>query len=168
MDYPRVDLFLADWKDESDGTSKVLAALTDASLKQEIVPGHRTLGRIAWHVVTTIPEMMGTAGLPLKSVDHAAPVPAKAAEIAAAYDRAREELARVVKREWSDDGLRGKIPMYGFEWTRGFTLGCLIGHQAHHRGQMTVLMRQAGLRVPGFYGPAKEDWAAMGVPAPEV
>jgi uncharacterized damage-inducible protein DinB len=28
---------------------------------------------------------------------------------------------------------------------------------------MTVLMRQAGLPVPGLYGPSKEEWAAMGM-----
>jgi uncharacterized damage-inducible protein DinB len=32
---------------------------------------------------------------------------------------------------------------------------------------MTVLMRQAGLRVPGIYGPAKEDWASMNMPPQE-
>ena len=55
--------------------------------------------------------------------------------------------------------------MYGESWSRGAVLMSLIVHQAHHRGQMTVLMRQAGLRVPGVYGPAKEDWAAMNLPA---
>jgi uncharacterized damage-inducible protein DinB len=29
---------------------------------------------------------------------------------------------------------------------------------------MTVLMRQAGIKVPGVYGPAKEEWAAYGMP----
>lgn len=43
--------------------------------------------------------------------------------------------------------------MYGEIWARGLTLFYLITHQAHHRGQMTVLMRQAGLPVPGIYGP---------------
>ncbi len=32
------------------------------------------------------------------------------------------------------------------------------------RGQMTVLMRQAVLAVPGIYGPAEEEWAAMRLP----
>jgi len=27
------------------------------------------------------------------------------------------------------------------------------------------LMRQAGLKVPGIYGPSKEEWALMGMPA---
>jgi uncharacterized damage-inducible protein DinB len=55
--------------------------------------------------------------------------------------------------------------MYGQRWKRGFTLTALVEHQIHHRGQMTVLMRQAGLRVPGIYGPAREDWASMGMKA---
>jgi uncharacterized damage-inducible protein DinB len=41
----------------------------------------------------------------------------------------------------------------------------VAGHQAHHRGQMTVLMRQAGLTVPGVYGPAREERAQWGTPA---
>ena len=57
--------------------------------------------------------------------------------------------------------------MYGEKWTRAFTLGALIGHQCHHRGQVTVLMRQAGLKVPGIYGPAQEEWAVYGMPAQE-
>jgi uncharacterized damage-inducible protein DinB len=54
--------------------------------------------------------------------------------------------------------------MYGETWKRGLTLFYLLMHQAHHRGQMTVLMRQAGLPVIGIYGPAKEEWAAQGLP----
>jgi uncharacterized damage-inducible protein DinB len=33
---------------------------------------------------------------------------------------------------------------------------------------MTVLMRQAGLRVPGMYGPAQEDWAQWNMRPPIV
>jgi uncharacterized damage-inducible protein DinB len=33
---------------------------------------------------------------------------------------------------------------------------------------MTVLMRQAGLAVPGMYGPAREDWAKYGMAAPAI
>jgi uncharacterized damage-inducible protein DinB len=34
--------------------------------------------------------------------------------------------------------------MYGEMWAKGKILAVLIGHQAHHRAQMTVLMRQSG------------------------
>jgi len=58
--------------------------------------------------------------------------------------------------------------MYGEKWARGVTLHILLVHEIHHRGQMTVLMRQAGLKVPGVYGPAKEEWTQYKMPEPEV
>jgi len=58
--------------------------------------------------------------------------------------------------------------MYGEMWTIETVLKVLFTHQIHHRGQMTVLMRQAGLKVPGLYGPAKEEWAEFGGQAPEI
>jgi len=73
-----------------------------------------------------------------------------------------------VKKEWSDATLLVEDDMYGERWPRGMTLQALISHQIHHRGQMTVLMRQAGLSVPGVYGPAREEWAAYGMEPPAV
>jgi uncharacterized damage-inducible protein DinB len=59
--------------------------------------------------------------------------------------------------------------MFGqFEWAKGFSLSMLINHQIHHRGQMTILMRQANLIVTGVYGPAKEEWSQMGMEAPAI
>lgn len=58
--------------------------------------------------------------------------------------------------------------MYGETWAIGVTLSALIDHQIHHRGQMTVLMRQAGLKVPGIYGPSREDWSQIGMEPPLV
>ena len=49
--------------------------------------------------------------------------------------------------------------MYGEKWRERKTLGVLVTHQIHHRAQLTVVMRLAGLKVPGVYGPAKEEWA---------
>ena len=41
----------------------MLDALTDESLSQEIAPGHWTLGRVAWHIVTALPVMLSGTGL---------------------------------------------------------------------------------------------------------
>lgn len=35
-------------------------------------------------------------------------------------------------------------------------------------GEMTVLMRQAGLVIPGVCGPAREQWSQLGQEAPEL
>ena len=90
-------------------------------------------------------------------------------DVGVLYDpvSARSLLAEMHAR-WTDASLRVEDEMYGQKWARGLTLAILIAHQTHHRGQMTVLMRQAGLKVPGIYGPAREEWAAMGLNPPEV
>ena len=77
-------------------------------------------------------------------------------------------LAEQIRSRWDDASLAVTDDMYGETWPRGLTLSILIHHQAHHRGQMTVLMRQAGLKVPGVYGPAREEWAAYGAPPPAI
>jgi uncharacterized damage-inducible protein DinB len=161
--YRRIEDFAAAWAREAESTQRVLDTLTDASLAQPVTPTGRTLGRLAWHVVLTLPEMMGHAGLLVVGPAEDAPVPA-AADIAAAYRRAAAAVGEAVAGRWSDAMLAETVPMYGEQWPRGTVLSALVLHQAHHRGQMTVLMRQAGLRVPGVYGPAAEEWAAMRLP----
>lgn len=150
---------------ECEATHKVLAQLSDKSLAQKVSPDGRTLGFLAWHIVTTIPEMLSHAGLKPTGPAQDAPAPASARAILAAYDEASKSVVPAVRAAWKDATLGEIIPMYGQEWTRSQVLGALLFHEAHHRGQMTVLMRQAGLKVPGVYGPAKEEWAAMGMPA---
>ena len=155
------------WDGERQSSLKVMRALTDTSLGQTVAPGGRSLGRIAWHIVQTLAEMGGHAGLKVEGADEKAPQPAEAAAIADAYAANAEALTRAVKAGWTDVDLPGEIDMYGEKWTRGQALAALVAHEVHHRGQMTVLMRQAGLAVPGVYGPAKEEWAAYGMPVQE-
>ncbi len=167
--YQSLNDFLGSWKSEAVTTQKVMDALTDKSLAQPVTDQHRTLGRIAWHIVTTIPEMMGNTGLKLEEMlNPDNPVPATAGEIAGAYRAMSAALHKVIEAEWNDASLDVEDEMYGDKWARRFTLQALVQHQIHHRGQMTVLMRQAGLKVPAVYGPAKEDWAEYGMEPPTV
>ena len=163
--YVTVDQFLQDWKKESEATRRILSSLSDASLRQRVGPEGRTLGFLAWHIVLTLGEMGGKAGLAVEAPSEDSPDPPRAAEIVSAYKAASDSLALHVREEWRDDMLGGEISMYGSSWRRGDVLDSLVHHQIHHRGQMTVLMRQAGLVVPGIYGPAREEWAKMGMPA---
>lgn len=156
------------WTLESDETRKLLAELTDRSLAQAVTKEHRTLGRLAWHITTSVGEMMNRCGLHVGGPTEDAPVPAKAAAIRAGYDEAARSLLAEMRAKWSDASLLLEDEMYGPRWKRALTLAILIAHQTHHRGQMTVLMRQAGLKVPGVYGPSKDEWAAMGATPPEV
>ena len=160
--FRRIDDFLQAWQTETDSTLKVFHTLTDASLNQRVSPEGRSLGFLAWHLVTTIPEMLNRTGLAVTGAEHG-PAPATVSAIASAYEAAARSAADQIKTRWTDATLEETRDMYGEPWALGFALTALVSHQAHHRGQMTVLMRQAGLRVSGVYGPAREEWAAMGM-----
>jgi uncharacterized damage-inducible protein DinB len=166
--YHTLEEFLGHWAYESGETQKLLDGLTDASLPQLMYPGGRTLGRLAWHIAQTVPEMMNQTGLAVSGVDDHAPTPSTAAEIAQGYAAAAASLVSEIGSKWTDASLTTTDPMYGFTWTKAETLSALVSHQIHHRGQLTVLMRQAGLRVPGIYGPAQEEWQGMGMEPPAV
>lgn len=166
--FRRVDDFLERYAQLSEGTQQMLDALTDASLPQPVAQGHRTLGRIAWHLTQSIPEMLERTGLHPAGPAMDEPVPATAKAIADAYRTASRSLLEEVRTHWTDETLETEDEMYGSMWKRGFTLAALVEHEVHHAGQMSVLMRQAGLRPPGVYGPAKEDWAKMDMEPPVV
>ena len=161
--FRKVDDFIKLWAYETEATLKILRALTEASLSQPVAPGGRTLGTLAWHCVVTLPEMMKHAGIPVTGPAQDAPQPSLAGMVRE-YETSARAITGELPKQWTDAMLSELIPMYGEQWPRGSVLSALILHQAHHRAQMTVLMRQAGLKVPGLYGPAREEWAAMNMP----
>ena len=156
------------WQTEVEATQKIFKHLTTKSLQQEVHADIRTLGRLAWHCVTSIPEMANRTGLHLAGVSPEATIPATAKEIFDAYNTVAISLLEQVKSQWNDATLLVEDEMYGESWARGLTLQILVHHQIHHRGQMTVVMRLCGLALPGIYGPAKEEWTAFGMQPPAV
>ena len=163
--YRKIEDFKTNWGYESQGSMLVFANLTDDSLSQKVSDDGRTLGFIAWHLTQTMSEMLGLAGLKIDSTADKDEMPDNVAEIMKIYDRDAKAVTRIVEETWRDEELDDEIEMYGQKMKKGFILNVLITHQTHHRGQMTVLMRQAGLKVPGIYGPAKEEWEQLGLAA---
>lgn len=166
--FRKVSDFLEAWKNLNSGTDKILATLTDESLGQKVTPKDRTLGRMAWHIVVSIPEMAAKTGLKLSGPDENTPLPKFARDIREGYQAGAASLAEQIRINWTDASLEIEDNMYGRTWKRGLTLKIIIDHEIHHRGQMTVLMRQAGLNVPGTVGPSREEWTAFGMNPPEL
>lgn len=166
--FTTISAFAYVWSQELEATQKLFKHLTDKSLSHAIGPEGRSLGRLAWHITTTIPEMMNRTGLSIASPDPESPVPASAKQIFGAFNDSAIALLEQVQAKWTDATLEQEDDMYGQQWKRGSTLMALVLHLVHHRGQMTVVMRQAGLSIPGLYGPAREEWAAFGMEPPKV
>ena len=160
--FKTIEDFRKSWDYEAEMTGKALLNLTDESLNHKVTDDGRTLGFLGWHLAVTLHEMLGLVGLTIDAPAPETECPTSAAEIARIYSIGGKSVGDEVTKNWTAETLLIEDEMYGETWSRGTTLFCLILHQTHHRGQMTVLMRQVGLRVPGIYGPAKEEWAAFG------
>jgi len=165
--FSKISDFISYWSYESGATLKVFNALTDNSLNQKVIPDGRSLGQIAWHITQSLSQMLDKAGLEIGDINRNAPVPDKIGEIITEYKKVSAKVAEQVQSKWKDEELNDELEMFGQKWEKRKVLVSIISHQIHHRAQMTVLMRQAGLKVPGIYGPSKEEWAQMGMPAQE-
>ena len=159
--YRTVDEFVTDWTRESDLSLKVQRALTDASLGQKTDPEGRTLGDIAWHMVIMTGMTGSSVGLTIEAPPRGTPKPSAARVIADAYEKAKESLRQEAATVLTDEKLAEEIDIFNRKMSRAWALHSLIRHQIHHRGQMTVLMRGAGLAVPSVYGPSREESAAI-------
>lgn len=160
--FRRIVDFERSWERETESTIKVLESLGDESLSRPVVEGGRTLGFLAGHLTGALAGFTAGAGIDLAAPAAAAQRAATAADLADAYRQGSRSLLDQVRGGWTDESLTEQVEVFGQTMPRGVMLYAIILHQAHHRGQMTVLMRQAGLRVPGVYGPSKDDWIAMG------
>ncbi|NGY89794.1 hypothetical protein F3K44_03885 [Bacillus megaterium] len=166
--FQSLDSFLRSWEYEANATQRLLKNLTDGSLKQQITSQNWTLGRIAWHTVTSIHIIVSNTNLTFEAPSEDWPVPTTAQFIADSYQQASDAFVQALRTQWIDKTLEERIDFLGQKIPNGSLLMFLIQHQTHHRGQMTVLMRQAGLTVPGIYGPSKEEWENFGMEAPKM
>ena len=166
--YRRIEDFRNHWQEEVVDTLKVIDAIPDAKLGQAVTPEHRDLRRLASHLATSITGLAAGMGLQVEGPQDGDAPAGTVAGLRASYEKTAHALLDALKG-WTEADLEKEDTMFGhLVWKRGYTLQALEMHQAHHRGQMTVLLRQAGLPVPEFYGPTKEQWAKMGMMAPAV
>ena len=163
--YHTLKEFTDEYKMESQSTLKLLNVLTTESLYKTVDGKVRSIGRLAYHIAHTVSEMMSKTGLdiPFELKNPAEDSSITAAQIVKSYEVAVHALLSQLETKWTDVSLQQTNNMYGEEWSNALTLSILLKHEIHHRGQLTVLMRLAGLVVPGIYGPAAEEWAMFGM-----
>ncbi len=160
--YHTVKEFLDDWKYESDSTIKIFSNLTDETLNHKLSAKGRTLGRLAWHITAQIGEALNSMNINFETINDDENYPVEAKTIVDKYKSVTETLVDEVSKQWKDETLKEEVNVFHETWTKEKILSALIKHQIHHRAQMTVIMRAAGLKVPGIYGPSYEEWQQFG------
>ncbi|GEK33794.1 DinB family protein [Kurthia sibirica] len=152
--YRKIEDFQQDWAVSSKGTLKAIQALKDDKLDQAIVEGHNTLGWLAKHLIGSMSSFGGLVGfnIPAPTKETA---PKTVDQLVAMYEASAAAVAEQAKT-LTDEDMTRNVQSFKGEASIGNILRGMIDHQTHHRGQMTVLIRQAGLDVPSVMGPTKE------------
>lgn len=157
--YRTLNDFVQEWERNCGGTLAIFESITDAKKHAAIVEGHSSLESLGWHLTTSPAYFMGQVGLSLEIELNPKNTPATISEIVSIYKSVIDNVVKVAKENLSDEKLLTEVNSHGRLTPIGALLRVMVDHQTHHRAQMQVLLRQAGLPVPGVMGPTKEDLA---------
>jgi uncharacterized damage-inducible protein DinB len=157
--------FLKTWDEEALRTLALLRTIPDDQYDFRPDPKGRSMGEMAWHLAELdayIPHGVARRDLSIRDRPEGIERPRVVAELPPGYERvhraAVEKLRAVGDLDFEAsvkffDG--NPMPVRRILWN------ALIHHMIHHRGQLALLIRLAGGRPTGLYGPTREEMEAM-------
>ena len=164
MTMNEIQRFRTVWEMEAQLTSTLLESLPTSQYDFRPDPGGRSLGELAWHLAEIEGYISYGISKGAVTFQEAPPnlkrpreVPLLAPGYRLVHQDAVSRLAGLTEADldrelpFADRGM----PI------RDMLRGAIQMHQAHHRGQLSLLCRLAGGRPSGIYGPNREEMAAM-------
>jgi uncharacterized damage-inducible protein DinB len=150
---------------EAQTTRRVLERVPDAQLGWRPHAKARTLGELALHVAT-VPGAVAQLAMkpsPVPAPQFGAdPAPARAADLVPALDRSIGDALNALRGvEDSTLAETWRITQDGRELFAvpriAFLRSIMLNHWYHHRGQLTMYLRQLGVPLPSIYGPSADE-----------
>ncbi len=159
-----LDRFIHTWDAEAAKTARILASIPADKYDFKPDAEGRSLGELAWHLAesdTYAPFSIERGEFSFGVRPPGIERPKTIEEMAPKFQRLHEEsVARVRKLEDAD--LDRTMQFFTGPMTiRDLLWNVILFHQIHHRGQLSLLIRLAGSRPAGMYGPVREEMAAL-------
>jgi uncharacterized damage-inducible protein DinB len=158
-----IDALLQELEHEAKTTRRVLERVPDGQLGWRPHPKSRTLGELALHVAGT-PGAVARLAIQseMQPPDFEDQVPNSASELLPALE---ESIATAKQLLGSmDDAMLNatwRLKRNGREIMaipRAMLLrSIMLNHWYHHRGQLSVYLRELGVPVPSIYGPSADE-----------
>jgi uncharacterized damage-inducible protein DinB len=158
-----IDDIMQELEQEAPGTRRVLERIPEDQLDWRPHPKSMTMGELAMHVANIPGAIVEVSQRPF---DVRTPIPrpgaGSLAQILAVFDESLGR-ARVLLGAMNDADLAAPWSMMDGDkelWSipRGaFLRSVLLNHWYHHRGQLTVYLRQTGALVPAVFGDSADE-----------
>jgi uncharacterized damage-inducible protein DinB len=159
-----VDPMIMELEQEAKTTRRLLECIPNDKLSWRPHAKSRTLGQLAMHVATTPGNLAELAHLDVFKFENSPQdiEPKSTKDILDAHDAglagAKQNLGRMddAKIMGSWKGTMGGKTM--FETPRiGLLRAIMLNHWYHHRGQLSVYLRELNVPLPSIYGPSADE-----------
>ncbi|HJQ40117.1 MAG TPA: DinB family protein [Thermoanaerobaculia bacterium] len=155
-----LERFLEVWERDAAKTLALLESLPEDSYDFRPDPDGRSIGELAWHLAEA--EAYGSFGIEQGGFAQGTRPPGlerprTIAELKPGFERIHgDAVARV--RNLSDADLDRKVTFFtGDPWAiRHLLWEFMLLHNVHHRGQLSMMCRQAGGHPASLFGPTRE------------
>ena len=160
-----IDGLLQELEQEAASTRRVLERVPENKLSWRPHQKSRTLGQLALHIAVvpgSVAEFVASpspAQAPQFGQD---PSPASASELVPALEQSIAKAKRVLGG--MDDAtlmatwrmMRGDRELFAVP-RAAMLRSIMLNHWYHHRGQLTVYLRELGVPLPSIYGPTADE-----------
>ena len=159
-----IDGMLQEFEQEAQTTRRVLERVPDNQLAWRPHEKARTLGELALHVAMVpggVAELVASPS-PAQAPQFADPTPKRASELIPALDHSIAKVKEVLGG--MDDAallatwrlMQGDRELLALPRV-AMLRSVMLNHWYHHRGQLTVYLRELGVSIPSIYGPSADE-----------
>jgi uncharacterized damage-inducible protein DinB len=160
---PLIDGLLQELEEEAATTRRVLERVPESKLTWKPHRKSRTLGELALHVAMTpgaVAQFVEHS--PVQAPDFVDPSPKSTAELVQALNDSIATAKRVLGK--MDDAtlfetwrmMRGDQEIMALPRI-AMLRSIMLNHWYHHRGQLSVYLRELDVPVPSIYGPSADE-----------
>ena len=159
-----IDDMLRELEQETQTTRRVLERVPDDQLAWRPHEKARTLGELALHVAMVpggVAELVASPS-PAQAPQFTDPSPTSASELIPALDQSIAKAMQVLGG--MDDAtlaatwrlMQGERELFAIPRV-AMLRSVMLNHWYHHRGQLTVYLRELGVPIPSIYGPSADE-----------
>lgn len=157
------EAMMAELEQEAETTRRVLERVPEEHIDWRPHERSRTLGELAMHIATVpgaIAQMVGTG--PTGEIPNVTPPRPRAADLLPAHDESIATARRILTE--LDDArmhetwrlMAGDRELFALPRV-AMLRSVMLNHWYHHRGQLSVYLRELDIPIPSIYGPSADE-----------
>jgi uncharacterized damage-inducible protein DinB len=158
-----INALLQELEQETQTTRRVLERVPEDKLAWKPHQKSMSLGQLALHIATVpgaVAEMASQS--PFQMPQFQQPTATSAAELVPALEQSVAKAREILRSMDDADLQRTWRLVHGDQELMAMPVGgilrtIMLNHWYHHRGQLSVYLRQVGVPVPSIYGPSADE-----------